>query len=44
VQLRRGQHTVTIANNLGWPTANALAHELTNILFTKPTHKGAAID
>jgi hypothetical protein len=44
VQLRRGDHTVIIANNLGWPTANALAHELNNLLLTNTPNNGAAID
>ncbi len=44
VRLRRGQHIVVIADNLGWPTANALAHDLTDLLNPRPTHTGAAID
>jgi hypothetical protein len=41
VRLRRGNRAVVIADNLGWPSANALAHELFDLLT--PT-RGAAID
>ena len=44
VRLRRAQHVVTIADNIGWPTANALAHQLNDLLNTTPQRKGAAID
>lgn len=44
VRLRRGQRVVVIADALGWPTANALARELSDLLSAKPPHKGAAID
>ena len=44
VHLRRGEHRVVIANDLGWPTANALAHELTNLLNTTAQRTGGAID
>ena len=43
VRLRRGTRAVVIADNLGWPSANALAHELFDLLTPKPD-KGAAID
>lgn len=33
VRLRRGQHTLVIANDLGWPSANALAGQLNQLLF-----------
>ena len=35
VQLRRGQHTVTIADNVGWPTASALAGQLEQLLHPR---------
>ena len=41
VRLRRGQHIVVLADNLGWPTANALARELNDLLFTNPQTGGA---
>jgi hypothetical protein len=44
VQLRRGDHRVVIADDLGWPTANALAHELNHLLNTTPPRTGGAID
>jgi hypothetical protein len=44
VQLRRGEHVVTIADDLGWPTANALARELNDLLDTTPPQTGGAID
>jgi len=43
VRLRRGQHVVVIADDLGWPTANALAHDLNDLLANSP-HEGPAID
>lgn len=44
VRLRRGKRIVVIVNDLGWPTANALAHDLNDLLLANPPHKGAAID
>jgi hypothetical protein len=44
VQLRRGEHRVSIADDLGWPTANALAQQLTDLLDTNPQPTGGAID
>ena len=41
VRLRRGTRVVVIANDLGWPSANALARELTDLL--QPA-KGGATD
>ncbi len=32
VQLRRGEHVVVIAEDLGWPTATALARQLEDLL------------
>ena len=43
VRLRRGQHTVTIATNLGRPTANTLAHQIAQLLRTR-THQGGHTD
>ncbi len=40
VQLRRGQQVVVIANNLGWPSANALAAQLHNLLHPTPQQNG----
>lgn len=42
VQLRRGPRTVTIADNLGWPSAATLADQLHD-LITNPRDKGATI-
>jgi hypothetical protein len=36
LRLRRGQHEVVIAQGLGWPTANALARQLQDLLATPP--------
>ena len=44
VRLRRGQRVVVVAEDLGWPTANALARELNDLLFANPLHEGVAID
>lgn len=44
VRLRKGEHRVVIADNLGWPTANALAHQLNDLLNTTPARTGGAID
>jgi hypothetical protein len=37
VRLRRGHHVVVIADNLGWPTANALACQLDHSSTRPPT-------
>lgn len=42
VRLRRGHHTVTIADSLGWPTANALAGQLEQLLHPPRQERGAA--
>jgi len=43
VQLRRGERVVTIATDLGWPSAHALANEIKEL--TSTTHpRGAAIN
>jgi hypothetical protein len=39
VRLRRGTHTVTIADNLGWPTAAALAEQLDSLIHGQPSQK-----
>jgi len=44
VRLRRGRRVVTIADNLGWPSAYALATELEQLLLSRPRQEGAAID
>jgi hypothetical protein len=44
VRLRRGSRTVVIAPALGWPSANALATELSCLLERPSRHQGAAID
>jgi hypothetical protein len=44
VVLRRGEQRVTIADDLGWPTANALAQQLNRLLDTSPQPTGGAID
>ncbi len=44
VGLRRGSHVVVIAENLGWPSANALARQLEDLLGPDPQRRGAAID
>jgi hypothetical protein len=41
VRLRRGQRTVTIADNLGWPSATALADQLQQLLTSRPNPGGA---
>ncbi len=43
VRLRRGRRAVVIAENLGWPSANALAHELTELIAPRPRQRGGAI-
>lgn len=41
VRLRRGTRTVTIADNLGWPTATALADQLEQLLRPARQERGA---
>lgn len=43
VTLRRGAHVVVIANDLGWPSAHALARQLEDLLNPVP-RRGGAID
>ena len=43
VALRRGTKAVTIADNLGWPSAHALARQLEDLLDPVP-HTGGAIE
>lgn len=43
VRLRRGPTTVTIADDLGWPSANTLADQLNNLLHPTPRDKGDPI-
>ena len=42
VRLRRGQRTVTIADNLGWPSATALADQLEHLLLSRPRQERGA--
>jgi hypothetical protein len=44
VRLRRGNRSVVIADALGWPSANALATDLSNLLERPNGRKGADID
>ena len=41
VRLRRGRRTVTIAENLGWPSASALAGQLDQLLNRSQQERGA---
>ena len=41
VRLRRGHHTVTIADNLGWPSATALAGQLDQLINPPRQEPGA---
>ncbi|MGH9284818.1 MAG: hypothetical protein ACRD0M_03970 [Acidimicrobiales bacterium] len=43
VRLRRGQRAVVIADNLGWPSAHALARQLNDVIHPRQ-HEGGAID
>ncbi len=43
VRLRRGQRIVVIANDLGWPSAHALARQLNDLIHPRQ-HPGGAID
>lgn len=44
VRLRRGQDVVVIADDLGWPSANALAGDLDDLLRPRSQQKGGAIE
>lgn len=44
VRLRRGQHVVVIADDLGWPSANALAGALDDLLRPSVQQKGGTIE
>jgi hypothetical protein len=44
VRLRRGSKVVVIAEALGWPSANALASELTDVLIGSSRQRGGSID
>ncbi len=44
LRLRRHDHVVIVAEGLGWPTANALARQLTGLLTDTSPTPGAAID
>jgi hypothetical protein len=44
VRLRRGQDVVVIADDLGWPSANALAGALDDLLRPSSQPKGGAIE
>jgi len=44
VRLRRGQDIVVIANDLGWPSANALAGALDDLLRPSSRQRGGTID
>ena len=44
VRLRRGDRTVIIATGLGRPSADHLAHQITQLLNPTPLAKGGPID
>jgi len=44
VRLRRGRRVVVIADDLGWPSANALAGALDDLLRPSSQRKGDAIE
>lgn len=44
VRLRRGHEVVVIANDLGWPSANALAGALDDLLRPSSRQTGATIE
>ena len=44
VRLRRGQQVVVIADDLGWPSAHALAAQLDDLLRPGSQHKGGPIE
>lgn len=41
VRLRRREHVVTIAEDLGWPSATALANALEAVLYPRREEGGA---
>jgi len=44
VRLRRGHHVVVIANDLGWPSATALAAQLDELLYPRSPRNRRPID
>lgn len=44
VRLRRGQQVVVIADDLGWPSANALADALEDLFRRRSRQKGGTIE
>lgn len=44
VRLRRGQQVVVIADDLGWPSANALAGQLDDLLRPGSRQRGGTIE
>jgi hypothetical protein len=44
VRLRRGDEVVVIADDLGWPSANALAGALDDLLRPRSRPKGGTIE
>jgi hypothetical protein len=44
VRLRRGQEVVVIADDLGWPSANALAGALDDLLRPPSRQRGGTIE
>jgi len=44
VRLRRGEQVVVIADDLGWPSANALAGQLDDLLRPRSRQKGGTIE
>jgi hypothetical protein len=44
VRLRRGRRVVVIAENLGWPSASALAGQLTDLLRPAAEQRGGDLD
>jgi hypothetical protein len=44
VSLRRGRRRVVVAEDLGWPSANALASALDDLITPRPRRKGGAIE
>ncbi|MGI8984749.1 MAG: hypothetical protein ACR2HM_09505 [Acidimicrobiales bacterium] len=44
VRLRRGQQVVVIADDLGWPSAHALAGALGDLLHPGPRQKGRTME
>jgi len=44
VRLRRGKQIVVIAENLGWPSANALAGQLDDLLRPAAGQRGGRLN